>query len=218
VAEVKSEQERRAANELRQVAETLPSAPLYDKAGFVTLLREHRLEEALTVLYQLRECAPDNTSVARGIQILKGKVLLEYLARLGDLDEVPTALAGPTDSLSDLTLSVLQLVDGVSTLGDLLETARVGRLPTARALVQLLEQRLITRPGQPPPLRLIRTPVPAPPPPEDFDELFHRATARYLAREYGEAKALFTRCLALRPEDRRVRHNITRLEQREQTP
>ena len=67
-------------------------------------------------------------------------------------------------------------------------------------------------PSEPPP------PLPAtdvrtvPPPPDDgFDALFAEATRCYLRRDLEQAEDLFTRCAAIRPNDRRVRANLKRL-------
>lgn len=49
---------------------------------------------------------------------------------------------------------------------------------------------------------------------ESFDSLFREATEAYVRREYSRAIELFSRCLALRPEDRRVQHNLQRLQSR----
>lgn len=49
---------------------------------------------------------------------------------------------------------------------------------------------------------------------DSFDALFREATEAYVRREYDRAIELFTRCLALRPEDRRAQHNLQRLQSR----
>lgn len=49
--------------------------------------------------------------------------------------------------------------------------------------------------------------------PADFDALFLAATQASLRRAWGEARALFQACQALRPGDARVRHNLGRLQQ-----
>jgi tetratricopeptide (TPR) repeat protein len=59
------------------------------------------------------------------------------------------------------------------------------------------------------------SPSPAPLAAEDpFDVLFREATEAYLRRDYTRAIDLFSRCQALRPEDRRVQHNLQRLQSR----
>jgi hypothetical protein len=200
----------------------------FDKSHFVELLRQRRFDEGLSVLYQLREHSPDNASIARGIQLLKAKLLQDQLERLGDLDLVPRLRAVSPSTLGDDVASVLRLVDDISCTGDILECSRLGRLATARALVQLVDAgciALLSR--ERPQLHLIRPPPSEPSPPSgdaappgvaepapDFDALFRSGTERYLARDYAEAERLFGCCHALRPEDRRVLHNIERLAKR----
>lgn len=50
--------------------------------------------------------------------------------------------------------------------------------------------------------------------PRGFDALVQQATAAYLRRDYAEALRCFEECLALRPGDRQVLHNIERLKKR----
>jgi tetratricopeptide (TPR) repeat protein len=45
-----------------------------------------------------------------------------------------------------------------------------------------------------------------------FDQLFRQATEAYVRRAYPQAIELFLQCAALRPEDRRVQHNLQRLQ------
>lgn len=57
-------------------------------------------------------------------------------------------------------------------------------------------------------------PAPAPhadPPERSFSELSRDALSAYVHRDYATAIALFDQCLALRPDDRTVRHNLERL-------
>lgn len=49
---------------------------------------------------------------------------------------------------------------------------------------------------------------------DGYDELFKRATAAYLRRSYEEALEYFQACASMRPDDRRVRHNIEKLQER----
>lgn len=223
---VDPEIDRRTAAELRTVVDDLSQeAKRHDKESFVLLLREKRFEEALTVLYRLREHAPDNGSVARGIQHLKQRVLEGYLAQLGDLDRVPSRGPRAADGLAPEAAALLRLVDGISCLGDLLESSRLGRLPTARLLVQLVDSGCAVLGSPAPQLRLVPAPPPSAPRPApvepprapvaDFALIFRQATAHYLSREYDDALRLFRRCLELHPDDRRTLHNIERLEKRE---
>lgn len=56
--------------------------------------------------------------------------------------------------------------------------------------------------------------VPAEPPASGYETLLRAATEAYLRRDYGEALQLFEACLALRPGDRSILHNIERLRNR----
>ncbi|GEM_PF-6814703 len=49
------------------------------------------------------------------------------------------------------------------------------------------------------------------PPGDEFDHLFRRSMSAYTSRNYAMALELTERCHALRPQDRRVRHNLERL-------
>ena len=59
------------------------------RAELVQLLADRRYEEALDILRLARQKAPDVTELARGIQLLKQRLLRRYLHQLGDLDRVP---------------------------------------------------------------------------------------------------------------------------------
>lgn len=55
-------------------------------------------------------------------------------------------------------------------------------------------------------------------PDDGFDSLFAQATEAYLLRDYQRAVNLFTQCSLLRPEDRRVQHNLKALQRRLDAP
>jgi hypothetical protein len=65
-----------------------------------------------------------------------------------------------------------------------------------------------------PPPSLAQIPVSPSSAPIGFDALVQQATAAYLRRDYAEALRCFEECLALRPGDRQVLHNIERLKKR----
>lgn len=211
-------------NELRTVVDTIEGRNPMGKAEFVTLLRERRFEEALTVMYRIREVTPDNQSVSRGIQLLKDKLQTEYLQALGNLDQVPDVSGDVSTATSDEQV-VLRLLDGIVSTSDVLESSRLARLQTLRALVGLVDRRVVTlrapRPSAP---TTHRPPTPPPSPvstPEvkvegagSFERLFTDGTQAYLRRDYAKALGCFEECLSLRPMDKRVAHNIERLRER----
>lgn len=180
-----------------------------DKSAFLQLLREQRYEEALTVLMRLRGAAPDNGSVSRGIQHLKEKVLDGYLVRLGHLERAPTRGTSKRALSAEESLLV-RLVDGTSTLADILESSTLGKLVTARLLTQLLDGGVLALPHERPRLRLVE-PEPAAPPAPSFDALLEQAGDLCLSRRFADALALYERCAQLQPEHPRVRHNLERL-------
>lgn len=225
--------ERRSLTGLRQVVDELgtASAPrAFDRAQFIELLRQKKYEEALAVLYAMRNAAPDNASVSRGIQVLKEKLLGEYLVRLGNLDLVVAPTGVGSVRLSPEETDVLRLADGIASLGDMLSSSRQGRFATARALKGLLERGVLavgvpaTAKGSSPaifsetvdqaPRPGTIEPAAAPAPASRYDEAFRLATEAYLRRDVDAALTLFAQCLEERPDDRRVQHNIERLRQR----
>src|SRR5262249_6415 len=58
------------------------------------LLQEKRYEEALRLLYLARARKPDDTGIARGIQLLRERLILAYSAELGNQDIVPLLAIG----------------------------------------------------------------------------------------------------------------------------
>lgn len=229
--------ERRRLTGLRQVVNELgtSAAPrAFNRDQFIELLQAKKFEEALETLYRMRTAAPDNASVSKGIQVLKEKLLSDALERLGNLDQLAVVTSAVPSTLSDDEAEVLRLVDGIASLGDLLSASRLGRFTTARVLAALLQRgaiRLDAAPGlsAPPPVAPppepapVVEPPPAEPPPDvtqttapmrSYDSVFRLATEAYLRRDVETALSLFERCLRERPDDRRVQHNIERLQQR----
>ena len=71
-----------------------------------------------------------------------------YAARLGALDRV-VSVAVPADQIRWLSLDhragfLLSLVDGISTLEEILDISGMSRLEALRIMYALLEQRVIT--------------------------------------------------------------------------
>ncbi len=216
------------------LGDALQTAKKVDKDQFLELLRQGRHEEALGLLYRLREISPDNQSVSRAIQLLKQRLQDDYEAEVGHFDRVPQRrpnIAGPTVS-DELTL--YRLIDGIASTADVLASSRLGRFESLRTLVTLLRSHRIAfdEPGPPPPRPSRPVPSPsrpdaAPPsaPPrlaptpqagdgQQFDALFRQATEAYLRRDYLSALSIFEVCRTLQPDDKRVLHNIEKLQQR----
>jgi tetratricopeptide (TPR) repeat protein len=114
------------------------------------LLSERRYEEALELLYAARRRNPNAPDIARGIQLLKQRLVRRYLHRLGNLDHVPRTSRAPAEygHLPEEARTLLRLCDGVSSYGDVARASRLGRYETYRMLAQLVEEEIITTSGQ----------------------------------------------------------------------
>ncbi|MCB9587675.1 MAG: hypothetical protein H6718_19890 [Polyangiaceae bacterium] len=101
------------------------------------LLSGKRYEEALELLLHARAETPDDPAISRGIRLLKDRLLLGYLRRLGDLERVPMRQGEP-EPLADVEALVFALVDGIASVEDIVHTSTVGRFETCRCLTKLL--------------------------------------------------------------------------------
>ncbi len=206
----------------------------------VKLIEERRYDEALAILYRLREETPGDTSISRSIRLVKDRLTVEYSRRVGHLDQVPR-LRVDRNTIRGLQLTsdeqeILGLVDGIACYSDILEVSRLGRFYTYRYLADFLSQGLLE--STPPPSSALpppaprpastdtaapRAPLAAPPAPAPaakpnaaaaYDALFDRAMQAYLRRDVPEALRLFEECKTIRPDDPRVRHNLDKLRRR----
>ena len=115
--------------------------PLERRQALERLVGERDFEAALALAFELRREAPADRSVSTAIQLLKERLLHDYIKRIGYLDDVPLV---NTERMAEVTLSpaarmVLRLVDGIANYSDILETCRQGPFKVARVLVRLLE-------------------------------------------------------------------------------
>ncbi|MEZ4375947.1 MAG: hypothetical protein R3B07_34395 [Polyangiaceae bacterium] len=108
------------------------------KAQLKELLAGKRYEEALGLLLRVRAEAPDDPAISRGIRLLKDRLLLGYVRRLGDVERVPTRVEAPAEPLTEVEASVFELVDGIASIDDILQASNLGRFETYRCLTKLL--------------------------------------------------------------------------------
>lgn len=108
-----------------------------------TLLEGKRYEEALELLLRARIQEPNEPAISRGIRLLKDRLLLDYVRRLGDLDQIPVRGDGPAPS-SEPEKGIYTLVDGIASIDDLLQVSPLGRFETYRCLARLLDRNAIT--------------------------------------------------------------------------
>jgi tetratricopeptide (TPR) repeat protein len=217
--------------------------PLHPRASplreqLQALLADHRYEEALDALLAARSGAPADESISRSIRLVKEHLIRAYIERIENLDRVPHARPGHAEAsrLPAEAQEVLRLVDGISSVDDILHACRLGQFRTLRALLALVDQQLIewSPHGRvPATLRaeaVVRRvladdtsaaaaaprppPALAPPAAEVYAAWFADATRAYLRRDYAAAEQLFARCVAARPDDARARHNLDSLRRR----
>ena len=111
-------------------------APHFARPQLEGLLREHRYEEALTLLYAARARNPRNSEIPRSIRLLRERLTADYAHQLGDLDRVPMLAPGALELNGD-EQQVAALVDGISSYFDIAAASPIGRLPTLRILSAL---------------------------------------------------------------------------------
>jgi hypothetical protein len=122
------------------------TARRYGIGDLEQLLAKKRYEEALEMLYAARREHPEATDLARGVQLLKQRLVRRYLRRLGNLDHVPHVLRLDEESMpvSEEARGLLHLIDGISSFGDIARESRLGRFETYRMLARMVEESVIT--------------------------------------------------------------------------
>jgi hypothetical protein len=106
---------------------------------------------ALTLAEAVLEQDPDHTDAKRYAQSCRDVLIQMYSARLGPLDQV-AAVAIPADQVRWLSLDhrsgfLLSLVDGTSTVEEILDISGMVRLDALRIMYTLLEQQIISLSG-----------------------------------------------------------------------
>ena len=102
---------------------------------------------ALVIAESVLEADPQDAEARRYAQSCRDVLMQMYAARLGSLDQIVT-VAIPSDQIRWLSLDhragfLLSLVDGSSSLEELLDICGMLRLDALRILFMLLEQRVI---------------------------------------------------------------------------
>jgi hypothetical protein len=102
---------------------------------------------ALVIAEGILESNPEDLEAPRYAQSCRDVLTQMYSARLGSLDQV-VSIAVPSDQIRWLTLDhragfLLSLVDGGSTLDQILDISGMTRLDALRIMFQLLDQRVI---------------------------------------------------------------------------
>ncbi len=123
------------------------SVDLHTREKVLALVRAHRLEEALQVLYVAHWQSPQDAAVSRSIAVMKQRLLSEYRKELGGLDTVPFVNI-PRDQISRLPLTpneeeTLPLIDGLVSCSDVIRSSMVNEFITTKSLVSLLRKGVI---------------------------------------------------------------------------
>lgn len=178
-----------AANDVEEELLAPGKPPLAD---IERLLANKQYEQALEVLYAARRDHPEATELARGIQLLKQRLVRRYLRRLGNLDHVPHLLRLDEESMpvSEETRGIVHLVDGISSFGDIARESRLGRFETYRMLARMVDEGVLTAaPAQH--AAMAHHPEPAPPPPRRGRGIYYLAAALGVIVLAGSAALLW---------------------------
>jgi hypothetical protein len=103
---------------------------------------------ALVIAESILESSPEDLEAPRYAQSCRDVLTQMYSARLGSLDQV-VRVAVPSDQIRWLTLDhragfLLSLIDGGSTVDQILDISGMTRLDALRIVYQLLDQRVIS--------------------------------------------------------------------------
>jgi len=103
---------------------------------------------ALVIAEGIMEAHPEDLEAPRYAQSCRDVLTQMYSARLGSLDQI-VAIAVPSDQIRWLTLDhragfLLSLIDGGSTVDQILDISGMPRLDALRIMYQLLDQRVIS--------------------------------------------------------------------------
>ncbi len=105
-------------------------------------------EEAMDLLEQVLDVEPDNIEAQSFYEMSKGKQLKNYIREAGDISEVPTLAKGPGELMSyNLTKEtgfILSLIDGNTTLDDIISLSGMDRFSAYRNIVILKRMGIIS--------------------------------------------------------------------------
>lgn len=103
---------------------------------------------ALVMAESILEGNPDHEDAKRYAQSCREVLTQMYAARIGQIDQIPT-VAIPADQITWLSLDhragfLLSLVDGVSSIEEILDISGMSRLDALRIMYTLVQQNVIT--------------------------------------------------------------------------
>lgn len=103
---------------------------------------------ALNTAETLLEVDPDDRDAKHIAEVCRAKLRAIYIGRLGSLDQVPVLAVAPSEfrwlSLDHRAGFLLSLIDGASTLEDVIDVSAMSQLEALRTLYNLMTQQIIT--------------------------------------------------------------------------
>ena len=103
---------------------------------------------ALNTAETILEVDPDDRDATHVAEVCRAKLRAIYVGRLGSLDQVPVLAVSPAEfrwlNLDHRAGFLLSLIDGVSTLEDIVDVSAMPQLEALRTLYQLNTQQIIT--------------------------------------------------------------------------
>jgi hypothetical protein len=128
-----------------------PPLPIASAAALIAEARDRYamgdFSGALVVVETLLESDPEHLEAARISSSCRDVLMQMYAARLGPLSQI-ASVAIPADQIRWLSLDhragfLLSLVDGISSIEEILDVSGMSRLDALRIMCTLLEQRVI---------------------------------------------------------------------------
>ncbi|MBW2272305.1 MAG: hypothetical protein JRG96_03470 [Deltaproteobacteria bacterium] len=104
-------------------------------------------ESALDLLTRAAEADLSNLEIEAGIELMRSRLLKEYRSRVGDLDSVPELGRDPME-ITEFNLSpdagfILSMVDGDTSLNDLISLSGMDVFDLLRTMKDLIEREII---------------------------------------------------------------------------
>jgi hypothetical protein len=103
---------------------------------------------ALSIAETMLEIDPDNAEATHIAEVSRAKLRAIYIGRLGSLEQVPV-ISTPPSELRWLALDhragfILSLIDGLSSIDDIIDISGMPQLEALRTLYTLSTQQIIT--------------------------------------------------------------------------
>lgn len=106
----------------------------------IRLLQQRAYDEALALLNRARALNPTDPSLSKSIRHIKDLVQRTYLRKMGSLDAVPVRTAKVCNPEAGVEATLMALVDGISTYGDLLDVSSGDRVQSMRVLCSFVDR------------------------------------------------------------------------------